>query len=77
MAPPPIIFGQNGLKKVQYDGTTRGVWIGHCTGYKYPFAPQGKEDAEHRSVRWVDVRDLDAMLAFRGPEGEAFFKELT
>ncbi len=51
----------------------RGVWTGHCTGQKYPFAPEGKQDKTYRMIRWVDVRDTDKMLTFRGPNGEEFF----
>lgn len=66
MAPPPIIFGELGLTKVVYSGSMRGTWTGHCTGQKYPFAPDA-------AVRWVDKRDLEAMLAFKGADGQDFF----
>lgn len=63
-----MIFGQQGLLKVEYLGEVNGQWKGTETCRQYPFG-RGKR------LGWVDRRDVPGLLKARGLEGETLFRE--
>ena len=61
-----IIFGQYGLAKLLYQGTTPGVYVGKCTSTRYEVTPE-------KPGKWVDKRDVEGLAALHDAKGTALW----
>lgn len=65
---PELIFGQNGLSKVTYQGTLKGRYKGPETCHWY--------EVEAGKVLYVDNRDRARMLGLKDAQGARVFEGL-
>ena len=56
--------------KVRCLDSLNGTWKGQHTGHPYKFTDIVRE-------HWVDKRDLSYLLAWKGPNGEQIFEQVT
>lgn len=68
---PGVIFGQEGLVKINCISRAKGIWFGHYTGRAYPF-----NSNTATRINWVDRRDVPGLLAMREPDGSPSFVEV-
>lgn len=63
-----VIFGQEGLVKLVYQGKAVAVYVGKCTETRYEVTPE-------KPARWIDKRDLPGLIALHTGSGERMFTE--